>query len=148
MAKRAPLIISKSDDFVLEHDDKKYYPHKGEKVVFRRRISPRNLMALLKVQGFGEDSEDTQAMAEFMYSDVCEILPSVIQSWTWTDPYSENAKEPTKYPKPSAEALRDISLDELQYLIGKWVEVTGGASEGEEKNPPQPSSEPSSQDEG
>lgn len=115
---RAPLIVVKSDDYEQEYGGEKYHPHVGEEVVFRRHISAKNLMNLLSIQGMGEGDSEWE-VAEFLHDVMCPSLAQVIQSWTWKNPYTEEA-----YGPPTADTLRELHADELNYLLGKWFEAT------------------------
>ncbi|MHA2231581.1 MAG: hypothetical protein ACXAB4_03730 [Candidatus Hodarchaeales archaeon] len=132
-ANRGPHMTLKSDDFEMEDGEETIYPHKGESVTFKRRISPSDLMLVAKSTSLEENLE----LARFMHDEICPALARAIISWTWTDIYGEET-----YPeKPTVETLRGLdSMTELQYLLQSWLEAAGAAAT-EEKNPQQPSSE-------
>ena len=126
--KRAPLIVEKSDDFVMEYNGEEYHPHEGEEVVFRRVISPSALMKMMKAANM--QNVDQEAAIDYLYEDACPVLFKAIQSWTWTDMYDGEKLE------LSIDTLRELSIEEINYLTEKFFESAGG---GEEKNDSAPS---------
>lgn len=128
--RRAPVIVVKSDDLVIESGGEKYHPHEGEEVSFRKRISPRDMMVVAKATKL-QEGDDEGKMARFYYDDVCPILARAIIRWDWTDPYTgEELDNP-----PSADTLRELdAFTELQYLLEKWLEGTAPEALPEEGN--------------
>ena len=135
--RRAPMTVVPSDDFVVKDGGEEYYPHAGESVTFRKRVSPRDLMVIARAGDLQNDTEGEKGaakLARFFHDEACVVLGRAIHSWTWTDPYSD---EGTAYPEPSAEALRDLDAQtELQYLLEKWLGVSNPPEEVQEGNQP------------
>jgi hypothetical protein len=116
--RRAPLIERKSDDFVIEEGGEEYYPHAGESVIFRRRLSPADLMMMMQAEELG-DSEDQREIVHFLFGEIPPILLRAIHSWTWTDPYTGEPME------LSLEAIQNLDIPELTYLTNKLSGVLG-----------------------
>jgi hypothetical protein len=125
--RRAPLAVVSSDDLVVEDGGEQYYPHAGESVTFKKRISPRDLMVIARASDLQDTVDKTGAakLARFFHDEACVVLGRAILSWTWTDPYTEEV-----YPEPSADTLRDLDAQsELQYLLEKWLTVSNPPDE-------------------
>lgn len=141
---RKSLVTIVCDDLIaLDDEGNEYFPHAGEEVTFKRKISARDLVIVSQIAEIGDIEDDKERgveMVKFFHDTVCPILAKAIVSWTWTDVYSE---ETVLLGEPDVEALRDLDVEtELQYLLDKWLDVTGSRKTGDsEKNPPQPSSE-------
>ena len=131
MAVKSGLLKTvSSDDFEFEADEEVIYPHKGENVTFRRRVSPNDLMLIARA-GELQEKQDNARLADFFYNEVCPALSRSVQKWTWKDMFTGEA-----YPKePTVDDFRNLdALTELQYLLGAWITAASpGASE---KNPP------------
>jgi hypothetical protein len=143
--KRKSLVTIVCDDLTaLDDEGGEYFPHAGEEVTFKRKISARDLVIVSQIAEIGEIEDDKERgveMVKFFHDTVCPILAKAIVSWNWTDVYAE--KEAVLLGEPDVEALRDLDVEtELQYLLDKWLDVTGSRKTGDsEKNPQQPSSE-------
>lgn len=129
MAKPQPTRIP-SDDCAVLIDGETYHPHEGEWVEMFRGQSVAEmepLNALLRLQPQMEAArDDPAAMAEVMprmeeaFRAVSELLAERITGWSWTDMRGRALDNP-----PTAEALRRLDTQELNYLV---MAAQGGAA--------------------
>lgn len=146
---RSPVVVVDADDFEVEIDGEMENPHDGEQVVFKKRVTPSDLMLVSRTADLQSVPEDERAsfLARFFYDDVCPALARNIVSWTWTDMFADLDDDGMApfVGDPTVDVLRSLdTTTEIQWLMSKWMGATQDSSEEEgqaEKNRPQPSSE-------
>lgn len=153
--RRAPLKTIPSDDFMIEDEGEKYYPHKGEEVTFKKRaISIRTMRLVsnmselqaqsnklekreeeLEAKGKELPKKDQDLLAKsrakvtgILTNDIAPNLARAILDWTWTDMYDES-ENPEPLPKPTLETLRDLDIEEISYLLEKWTSLSMSSEE-------------------
>lgn len=136
--KRVPTVTIPSDDLLINVNGEEFYPHTGESVTFKRKMTPRDLMVMADVAGIQDKYKDRPLeAAQVLYGTLCPLLSKRIDDWDWTD---DDGKP---YPKPSeddfVETLYDLALEEINYLVEKYNSAS--APQETEKNSQQPSSE-------
>ena len=132
---RAPVVTVSSDDFIVMLGEQEFKPHEGEEVVFKKRLSPGDLLTLVKAEEMRQkDDVSGQDMIKFYHDEACPVIAKALVSWTWTDPWTDK-----KLPEPDLAVVRDLDIStEVMYLLGKWLEVCSPDTV-QEKNPQPPS---------
>jgi hypothetical protein len=140
---KIPNRVIPSDDCKVTVDGVDYFPHEGEQIAVRPKlpVSEYNTLARFydlagKAQDSksGDEQEATAAAAGAMFGQIgelfeelCSILASYVLAWTWTD----NDGEPLPQPKGRPEVIRELTDEELWYILGVAM---GGSNKAQEKN--------------
>lgn len=111
--------------------------HVGETVTFMRKISARQLLRISQARDLENKADAIVELVTFIHDEICPMLSKAITSWTWLDIFDGSSLG--EYP--TVDILRDLAIEEVLYLMNKWIEVA--VASGTEKNPPQPSSDQS-----
>ena len=121
-------------------------PHVGESVHFIPYISIGKALRLTEVMEMlsREDSEEnpeenTTVMEQLRaISEIAGIVAKSIDHWSWTHPITgeKMGKKYGKEYKPDSESIRELSTDEVAFLINEFFEAMSP-----DENPPQASSE-------
>lgn len=116
---RIPIIERNSDDCKLAIGDEEIAVHVGEKVWYLPYLSTTDTLALISA----DDEDDENRFIEV----VIPILPKVLSGWTWTHPVTGavlGKKEGTGGTyRPTQASLRQLSIQELMFLISGFWEV-------------------------
>jgi hypothetical protein len=109
-----------SDDLVVDIDGEEYHIHKGEYVVFTRKISMADYRLFLRMQGLrgrADDPDDYEASAELdeLFGQVCERRAAVVLEWTWHGPDGK------PYPEPTAGVIEDLMNEEFWWLLANYT---------------------------
>lgn len=120
--KRWPDLTQKipGDDFeVKSAEGEPLYPHAGEWVLMRQRISPAAMRVLLKfwpLAAKGFTPESANEIADLL-PEVWAILSEAILDWSWTGPDGKPYPKPHKKPEVIA---NEISFEEMAWLVGQY----------------------------
>lgn len=119
-----------TDDLAVIVDGETYYPHAGEWVEFRRRLSwdfHLRLMRLQRLQSADlehlapEEVEQLEQLATAMVGEVARL----IHAWSWTDADGQ------PLPPPTAEVIAGLEPEEIWWLM---VHAAAPLGEAERKN--------------
>lgn len=123
---KIPTRTVVADDLAVEVDGETYYPHAGEVVTFRGRMSVGDYLNSAKLAALGSDMSAEQVdKLDDLFGQTIEALAKRIVSWDWTD----DAGDPLPSP-PDADVLRGLATEEVQWLIGKSAGVRSEDEQG------------------
>lgn len=128
---KPPSRRVESDGFVFAQDGVEYHPHAGEWLEFCGRPSIGDSLRLMKVFGLVAELQGRSARElnklpneaikrltgdfEGAIAGTIDQLAKAITAWTWTD----DSGAPYPSPPP-AEVLRELSQEELNYLVSTF----------------------------
>jgi len=137
---RIPIIKRASDEFEINIAGQAFKPHEGESVYFIPYLSVDKAVKLGDAVTKLDEEEIGMAESFNIVSDISEILVDIIDHWDWTHPLTGEpiGKKTGGEFKPSANDIKQLSVNEVNYLI---TEFFGAMSP--EENPPPASSEQS-----
>lgn len=114
-----PLLqVDCGDLVVTDGEDNEIMPREGEWVMMYKRIPARLVRLLMNTQVNVGDEETVSNLGDTL-DEMIPPLAKIIQAWNWTDIWDE--KRPP-LPSPSEEALWDLDIEEIFYLVGKLME--------------------------
>lgn len=124
---KPPVQRIPSDDFTMTVDGQEIHPHAGEWIDMIPVVTIKLMRAASPTVGLLADIEEIQAaggnvppelarraaegMQEY-YDELCSAIAYVLVGWNWTGP----AGRPLPQPDGTAASLRDLSMEEIQYL--------------------------------
>jgi hypothetical protein len=103
-------------DGVITEAGTQNFVHKGEWVDIIPVQTMRETMAITRLMGGGESESTIDAARRLTapFEELCEVLAKRVMDWNWTD----NWGDPMPNPQDDPGVLRDLSNDELFWLIG------------------------------
>lgn len=124
---KIPFKSINCDSFSVEEGGETYYPHVGETVELRNRVSLDDYTLLVEFQ-----NDDGGPRTPELVDRVCQTLAARIKAWDWTD------DDDVPYPSPpTPDVIRRLSAPEMMFLLSGGKQTAAGlteAAEAERKN--------------
>lgn len=120
----------KSDDYTVDVGGETYTPRAGEWVEFSGAVNVKLLLASTALMEL-DSANNAENMQHFRAAleDVVAGLAPLIRSWNWTNDAGERLPSP-----PSEDNLRDLTLEEVIYLMGAAGRGARGNKDTDRKN--------------
>ena len=120
------------DDFEVESDGKKYFPHAGEKIELYPRMADAEVNAyqtlfnaqevMEQVKGDDNAAQKTIGALHEATEELRNALADRVVSWTWTDNKGRAMPDPDGKP----EAFLKCTMAELIWIVAAIEGETGG----------------------